>query len=167
MALAYSGSHDWLSSENAVTLPDAATWGGDLEYSQLGFMLKLGDALILWASKQQGVVALSMCAAEYVALSDSTQHFVQAINQLTQLTENSKKEIFCNNKAAVQASIDNHLRKWMRYLDCAFFFVNNTIRKHNIKVPWVPMGRMQANTLTKQLLGPALQQALAFLCVNG
>ncbi|MBW0464761.1 hypothetical protein O181_004476 [Austropuccinia psidii MF-1] len=33
-------------------------WGGKLERSQLGFMLKLGDAPILWGSKQQTMVAL-------------------------------------------------------------------------------------------------------------
>ncbi|MBW0526310.1 hypothetical protein O181_066025 [Austropuccinia psidii MF-1] len=144
-----------------------AGWGGNLEHSQMGFMLKLGDAPILWASKWQGVVALSTCAAEYVALSDSTQHFVQAINQLTQLAESFNKEIFCDNQASVQVSIDNQLRKWMRYLHRALFFVNNTIRKYNIKVTWVPTGKMQADALTKLLSRPALQQALAFLCVDG
>ncbi|MBW0510001.1 hypothetical protein O181_049716 [Austropuccinia psidii MF-1] len=49
-------------------------WGGDLKRLQTGFMLKLGNAPILWCSKRQGVVALSTCALEYVALSGSTQH---------------------------------------------------------------------------------------------
>ncbi|MBW0575017.1 hypothetical protein O181_114732 [Austropuccinia psidii MF-1] len=95
----------------SLNLWSDAGWGGNLEHSQLGFMLKLGDAPILWTSKWQGVVALSTCAAEYVALSDSTQHFVQAINQLSQLVKDFNKEIFCNNQAAVQVSIDNHSRK--------------------------------------------------------
>ncbi|MBW0468286.1 hypothetical protein O181_008001 [Austropuccinia psidii MF-1] len=60
-----------------------AGWGGKLEHSQSGFILKLGDAPILWASKRQSVVALSTCAAEYIALSDLMQHLVQAIGQLT------------------------------------------------------------------------------------
>ncbi|MBW0537405.1 hypothetical protein O181_077120 [Austropuccinia psidii MF-1] len=47
-------------------------WGGDFKQSQTCFMLKLGDAPILWSSKRKGVVALSTCTAEYVALSDST-----------------------------------------------------------------------------------------------
>ncbi|MBW0473193.1 hypothetical protein O181_012908 [Austropuccinia psidii MF-1] len=99
-------------------------WGGKLERSQSGFMLKLGNAPILWVSKRQTMVALSMCAAEYIALSDSTQHLVQAINQLTQLAQDFKKTIFCNNQAAVQVSINNLSQKRMRYLDHAFFFVN-------------------------------------------
>ncbi|MBW0478107.1 hypothetical protein O181_017822 [Austropuccinia psidii MF-1] len=148
----------------SLNLWSDAGWG-DLERSQTGFMLKLGNAPILWASKRQGVVALSTCAAEYVALSDSTQHLVQAINQLGQLDEGFNKEIFCDNQAAVQVSIDNQSRKQMQYLDHAFFFVNDTIRKHNIKIMWVPTKKMQADALTKRLSGPALQHSLAFFCL--
>ncbi|MBW0464017.1 hypothetical protein O181_003732 [Austropuccinia psidii MF-1] len=104
-------------------------WGGDLKRSQTGFVLKLGDAPVLWASKRQSVVALSTCAAEYVALSDSTQHPVQAINQLNQLVSDFDKTIFCDNQAVVQVSLDKKSHKQMRYLDCAFFFVNDMIRK--------------------------------------
>ncbi|MBW0558438.1 hypothetical protein O181_098153 [Austropuccinia psidii MF-1] len=133
----------------SLNLWSNAGWGGDLERSQSGFMLKLGDAPILWTSKRQEVVALSTCTEEYVSLSDSTQNFVQAINQLSQLAEDFNKEIFCDNQAAVQVLIDNHSRKQMQYLDRAFFFVNDTIRKHGIKITWVPMGEMQADALTK------------------
>ncbi|MBW0494048.1 hypothetical protein O181_033763 [Austropuccinia psidii MF-1] len=118
----------------SLNLCTDAGWGGDLERSQTGFMLKLGDAPILWSSKRQGVVALSTCAAEYVALSDSTQHLVQAISQLSHLAPTFDKTIFCDNQAAVQVSIDNLSRKRMRYLDRAFFFVNDAIRTHNIKL---------------------------------
>ncbi|MBW0527020.1 hypothetical protein O181_066735 [Austropuccinia psidii MF-1] len=130
-----------------------ASWGGDLEHSQTGFMLKLGNTPIIWISKQQGVVALSTCAAEYVALSDSTQHLVQAISQLGHLTQSFDKTIFCDNQAAVEVLINNLPRKRMRYLDCAFFFVNGAIRKHNIKVNWIPTAKMKADVLTKRLSG--------------
>ncbi|MBW0461665.1 hypothetical protein O181_001380 [Austropuccinia psidii MF-1] len=105
----------------ALSLWSDVGWGGDLECPQSGFILKLGDAPIHWSSKFQTVVALSTCAAEYVALPDSTQHMVQAINQLTQIKGKLGKTIFCNNQAAVQLSIDNHFQKRMRYLDRAFF----------------------------------------------
>ncbi|MBW0473206.1 hypothetical protein O181_012921 [Austropuccinia psidii MF-1] len=98
-----------------------ASWGGALERCQTGFMLKLGEAPILWSSKRQGVVALSTCVAEYVALSNSAQHLVQAISQLGYLTQSFNKTIFCDNQAAVQVLIDNLSRKQMQYLDCAFF----------------------------------------------
>ncbi|MBW0465820.1 hypothetical protein O181_005535 [Austropuccinia psidii MF-1] len=138
-----------------------------MEQSQSGFILKLGEAPILWGSKRQTVVALSTCAAEYIALSDSTQHLVQAINQLTQLAQDFKKTIFCDNQAAVQVLIDNLSRKCMQYLDRAFFFVNNVIRKHGVVVTWVTTQEMRADALTKRLSGQSLTQALRFLNVTG
>ncbi|MBW0565515.1 hypothetical protein O181_105230 [Austropuccinia psidii MF-1] len=105
----------------ALSLWSDVGWGGDLKRSQSGFILKLGDAPIHWSSKFQMVVALSTSVAEYVALSDSTQHLVQSINQLTQLTRKFDKTIFCDNHTAVQVSIDNHLWRRMRYLNRAFF----------------------------------------------
>ncbi|MBW0505800.1 hypothetical protein O181_045515 [Austropuccinia psidii MF-1] len=47
----------------ALSLWSDAGWGGDLECSQSGFILKLGDAPIHWSSKRQTVVALSTCGA--------------------------------------------------------------------------------------------------------
>ncbi|MBW0587856.1 hypothetical protein O181_127571 [Austropuccinia psidii MF-1] len=92
----------------SLNLWSDAGWGGDLKRLQTGFMLKLGNTPILWCSKRQGAVAPSTCAVEYVALSDSTQNLVQAICQLTHLTNNF------DNQAAVQVSIENLSRKQMR-----------------------------------------------------
>ncbi|MBW0461676.1 hypothetical protein O181_001391 [Austropuccinia psidii MF-1] len=142
-------------------------WGGELEQSQSGFMLKLGDAPILWDSKRQTMVALSTCAAEYIALSDSTQHLVQAINQLTQMEQDFKKTILCDNQSAVQVLIHNLSRKRMQYLNRAFFFVNNVICKHKVVVKWATTQEIQADALTKQLSGQSLTQALQFLNVMG
>ncbi|MBW0527841.1 hypothetical protein O181_067556 [Austropuccinia psidii MF-1] len=100
----------------SLNLWSEAGWGGDLEHSKMGFVLKLGKAPILWGSKRQSVMALLTCAAEYITLSDSTQHLVQAINQLEQLPGKFHKMIFSNNQAAVQVFLDNKSRKRMRYL---------------------------------------------------
>ncbi|MBW0518166.1 hypothetical protein O181_057881 [Austropuccinia psidii MF-1] len=105
--------------------------------------------------------------AEYIALSNSTQHLVQAINQLTQLAQDFKKTIFCDNQAAVEVSIKNLSCKCMRYLDRAFFFVNNVIHKQGIMVRWVKTWEMQADAFTKRLSGQSLNQALYFLSITG
>ncbi|MBW0484399.1 hypothetical protein O181_024114 [Austropuccinia psidii MF-1] len=153
---------------NTLGAAEPCHWlGGDLERSQTGFMIKLGDAPILWGSKRQSVVALSTCAAEYIRLSDSTQHLVQAINQLSQLAGDFDKTIYCDNQAAVQVSIDNKSQKRMRYLDPAFFFVNDTIRKHGMKAIWVKTADMQADALTKRLSGLILLKSLPFLGIKG
>ncbi|MBW0578591.1 hypothetical protein O181_118306, partial [Austropuccinia psidii MF-1] len=140
--------------------------GGDLERSQTSFILKIGDEPILWGSKCQSVVALLTCMAEYGALSDSTQHLVQAIAQLSQLQEDFPKTIYCDSQAVVQVSIDNQSHKRMQYLDHMFIFVNNVIQKHGIKVVWIKTQDMQADAMTKCLSGPLLISCLSFLAVK-
>ncbi|MBW0509113.1 hypothetical protein O181_048828 [Austropuccinia psidii MF-1] len=121
LTLNYLAHHSMApTTEHWELLDHVIGWGGYLERSQTGFIIKLGEAPI-------SVVALSTCAAEYVALSGLTQHFVQAINQFTQLTGHFDKSIFCDNQAAVQVAINNKSRKRMQYLDRAFFFVKDTI----------------------------------------
>ncbi|MBW0502832.1 hypothetical protein O181_042547 [Austropuccinia psidii MF-1] len=105
--------------------------------------------------------------SRHAPLSDSTQYLVQAINQLTQLAGDFNTTIFCDIQAPVQVSLDNKSQKHMRYLDHAFFFVNNMIHKYGIKVTWVKTGDMLADTLTKRLLGPSLLRSLPFLGANG
>ncbi|MBW0462235.1 hypothetical protein O181_001950 [Austropuccinia psidii MF-1] len=75
----------------SLNLWSGTGWVEDLERSQLGFIPKLGDAPILWGSKQQSFVVLSTCATKYVVLLSLTQHMVQAINQLTQISWNFDK----------------------------------------------------------------------------
>ncbi|MBW0536475.1 hypothetical protein O181_076190 [Austropuccinia psidii MF-1] len=137
----------------SLNLWSNAGWGGDLKRSQTG---KRTYTLGL-------KVALSTCAAEYMALSHSTQHLVQAISQLWQLVGEFDKMIFCNNQAVVQVLLDNKSHKRMRYLDRAFFFVNDTICKYSIKITWLKTDDMLADALTKRLLGPTFLLALPFL----
>ncbi|MBW0555004.1 hypothetical protein O181_094719 [Austropuccinia psidii MF-1] len=50
-----------------------ASWGGEHARSTLGFVVKAFGNPIAWNSQRQTIVAMSTCAAEYVALSYATQ----------------------------------------------------------------------------------------------
>ncbi|MBW0568607.1 hypothetical protein O181_108322, partial [Austropuccinia psidii MF-1] len=90
-----------------------AGWGGSLERSHSGCLMKLGNCPIFWFSKKQTAVAFSTCAAEYIALSDATQHLVQVINHLTHFVSPFKKQILCENEAAIGISANALSRKRM------------------------------------------------------
>ncbi|MBW0524225.1 hypothetical protein O181_063940, partial [Austropuccinia psidii MF-1] len=102
-------------------------------------------------------------------VSGSRPDLAFAVNYLAQHSMALTKTRWCilDHVAAVQISIDNLSGKHMRYLDRAFFFVNNVLRKHNIKVNWILTAKMQADALTKRLSGSLLQRAIPFLCVDG
>ncbi|MBW0534039.1 hypothetical protein O181_073754 [Austropuccinia psidii MF-1] len=50
-----------------------ANWEGDHQQSTLGYIIKVFGNVVAWGSKRQTVVAMSTCAAEYVALSEGAQ----------------------------------------------------------------------------------------------
>ncbi|MBW0466508.1 hypothetical protein O181_006223 [Austropuccinia psidii MF-1] len=143
-----------------------AGWGGSLERSHSGCVIKLGNSPIFWNSKKQTIVALSTCAAEYIALSDATQHFVQTINHMKHFADSFEKKILCDNEAAIGISKDALSRKRTRYLNRAFFFVNDTIQQFNITVKCVPTSLQQANIFTKRLSGPSTKAARELLCLR-
>ncbi|MBW0564398.1 hypothetical protein O181_104113 [Austropuccinia psidii MF-1] len=146
--------------------PTYTGWGGDYEQSQTGFLITLGGAPISWGLKFQTVVALSTWAADYVALSEATQHLVKTISTLDCLGVTTGKSIHCKNQATVSMATDNSLCKKMCYLLQAFFFVNNVIRSHNINTVWVSTSEQCANVLSKPLSGPLAAEARRQLAIK-
>ncbi|MBW0524022.1 hypothetical protein O181_063737 [Austropuccinia psidii MF-1] len=50
-----------------------ANWEGENQKSTSGYLIKAFGNIVAWGSKRQTVVAISTCAAEYIALSEGTQ----------------------------------------------------------------------------------------------
>ncbi|MBW0518250.1 hypothetical protein O181_057965 [Austropuccinia psidii MF-1] len=50
-----------------------ATWGGEHQWSTLGYIIKVFGNVVAWGSKRQTVVAIAACVAEYVALLEAAQ----------------------------------------------------------------------------------------------
>ncbi|MBW0474770.1 hypothetical protein O181_014485 [Austropuccinia psidii MF-1] len=149
-----------------VDLWTDASWGGTLERSHSSCMIKLANSPIFWNSKKQTVVALSTCAAKYIAFSNATQHFFQKINHMKYFANYFEKKILCDNEVAIGISKDALLRKCTRYLNRAFLFVNVTKRQFNIKFKWVSPSLQQANVLTKGLSGPSTKISQEHLCLR-
>jgi hypothetical protein len=92
-----------------------------------GFLLQHYGNPIAWGSKRQDMVAMSTCAAEYVALSIATQHLANLKIVLDDINPVTSYEILCDNQAAVLVATNNASRKKTRYLQRAFSFVNDFV----------------------------------------
>jgi hypothetical protein len=130
-----------------------ANWGGEHERSTSGFVVKMNGDSIAWGAKRQTVVALSTCAAEYIALSDGTQHLAALSILLEDIKHTVKMNIFCDNETAILIAGDNTSKKKTRYLIRAFYFINDFVRANNIKIQWTSTSYQQADIFTKKL-GP-------------
>jgi hypothetical protein len=126
-----------------------AGWGGKHEQSATGFLLQHYGNPITWGSKWQDVVAMSTCAAEYVALSIATQHLANLRIVLDDIDPVTSYEIFCDNQAAVLVATNNASRKKTRYLQRAFYFVNDSVQWNRVKLYWISNSNQLADIFTK------------------
>ncbi|POW17500.1 hypothetical protein PSHT_06371 [Puccinia striiformis] len=137
--------------EDAVKLYVDAGWGGEHERSTTGFILQHCGNPITWGSKRQDVVAMSTCAAEYVALSIATQTLANIKVILDDICPSQRFEILCDNQAAVLVATDNASKKKTKYLQRAFYFVNDFVRKYKVKLYWISNQFQLADIFTKRL----------------
>jgi hypothetical protein len=151
---------------SALQLWSDANWGGEHERSTSGYLIKHNGNPIAWGAKRQTVVALSTCAAEYIALSDGTQQLAQLNNLLIDMHHIIPMEVFCDNEAAILIAGDNASKKKTRYLSRAFYFVNDFIRQYDIKIQWTSTQNQLADIFTKRLGPNLVEKALQKLNVK-
>ncbi|PLW56744.1 hypothetical protein PCANC_01718 [Puccinia coronata f. sp. avenae] len=144
-----------------------ANWGGEHKRSTSGYMVRHNGNSIAWGSKRQTVVALSTCAAEYIALSDGSQIVAQLQNLLIDIEQTIPIEIYCNNEAAILIAGDNASKKKTRYLSRAFYFINDFICQYAIKIQWTDTHSQVADIFTKRLGPNIIENALEKINLMG
>lgn len=146
--------------QGGMQLWSDANWGGEHERSTSGFLVRHNGNCVAWGSKRQNIVALSTCAAEYVALSDSAQHLAHLNNLLIDIDHVVPLEIFCDNEAAILIAGDNASKKKTKCLSRAFYFINDFVRQYNINIRWTRTQDQMADNFTKRLGPNLIEQAL-------
>jgi hypothetical protein len=153
--------------EEGLDLWTDANWGGEHERSTSGYLIKMCGDSIAWGSKRQTVVALSTCAAEYIALSDGAQNLAAMSILLDDIQHTFEMKIYCNNETAILIAGDNASKKKTRYLIRAFYFINDFVRANNIKIQWTSTSHQQADILTKKLGPNKMEEANKKLGLGG
>ncbi|MBW0466422.1 hypothetical protein O181_006137 [Austropuccinia psidii MF-1] len=115
------------TNKQTLELWTDSNWGGSYERSTSGGIIKYAGCPIQWISKRQKIVAMSTCAAEYVAMGDTGQHLAHLINVLRTFNVKPQSSIHCDNQAAILITSDNTSRKQTKYLTQAFFFINDLV----------------------------------------
>jgi hypothetical protein len=139
-----------VTSDSLVTWSDA-NWGGEFQRSTSGFIITFLGSPIAWGSRRQKVVATSTCAAEFISLGSSVDFLLFLIPIVKSLDLNPPILLKCDNRAAVLVSDDNASKGRMKSLERNFFFVNDAVREHGIKLDWVSTSSNIADFFTKSL----------------
>jgi hypothetical protein len=122
--------------------------------STSGFIITLAGGPVAWASKQQPVVALSTCEAEYIATSYCACTVTWLRTLLTELSfpQFTPTPMFCDNTGTVQCTHNHpqhHSR--MKHIDVKNHFIRSCIDMGHISVKHISGSENIADLLTKNL----------------
>ena len=111
--------------------------------------------VILWSSKKQSCVALSMMEAEYVAWSASMQDAVWLRSFLQHLeivkTALEPMTIFCDNSAALAMAKDPKYHGKTKHIKKRYQYIRDVIIEKDVVLKHISTSNMLANPLTKPI----------------
>jgi hypothetical protein len=129
-------------------------WGvGDGRKSISGFFIMLGDSPLSWSSKQQVVVALSSCEAEYLSTTQCAKDILWFRNLFDALgfPQISATILLCDNQGTISCTHDPHIHTRMKHIDIRAHFIRDCVNKNLIDVIYISNQSNIADLLTKPL----------------
>ena len=126
---------------------------GDSRKSVSGFLIMMGTSPLSWSSKQQAVVALSSCEAEYLATTHCTRDVLWFRNLFAELgfQQTQPTSLFCDNQGTIACTCDPHAHSKMKHIAIRKHFIRDCIIKWLIDVIHVLNKENIADLLTKPL----------------
>jgi hypothetical protein len=129
-------------------------WGmGDERKSISGYLITLGKSPLSWSSKQQAVIALSSCEAEYLASTHCAREVLWFRNIFAELgfPQVDPTTIFCDNQGTVACTHDPHAHSRMKHISIREHFIRDCVMKRLVNVVYVSNQENTADLFTKPL----------------
>jgi hypothetical protein len=101
-------------------------WGmADNCKSVSSYIIECGGGPIAWSSKQQAIVALSLCEVEYLSCSYCTRQIIWLRSLFLKLgfSQPTATLLHCDNQGTVACSHDPHLHSRMKHIDIRAHFI--------------------------------------------
>ena len=138
---------------------------GEGRKSVSGYVMMIGNSPVAWSSKQQAVVALSSCEAEYLASTNAACQIMWMRQLLQELgySQPGATILYCDNNGAIASSHDPHGHTRMKHIDIRVHFIRNCVNDGLIDVQRVSGKKNPADVFTKSLPRILHQDAVGML----
>lgn len=118
-----------------------------------GYVIMCGDGPISWSSKQQTVVALSSCEAEYISCAHCARQIIWLRSLFSELgfPQNEPSVLNCDNQGTVVCTHDPHSHNRMKHIDIRIHFIRDCVNRRLVDVKHIPGVDNPSDLLTKPL----------------
>jgi hypothetical protein len=118
-----------------------------------GYIIDCGGGPISWSSKQQTIVALSSCEAEYIACTHCARHIIWLRSLFHELgfPQTQPSILYCDNQGTVACTHDPHSHSRMKHIEIRQHFIRTCVNNRVIDVHHIPGIDNPADLLTKPL----------------
>ena len=130
-----------------------ADWGGDPtnRKSTTGYIFSTMGGAVSWNVKRQPSVALSLCEAEFVALSRTTQEALWWKQLLQEIEGQRTIPIFCDNQSAICIAQNEGFNPKTKHVSIRYHFVKDSLERGDVALHYIPTQQQPADGFTKVL----------------
>jgi hypothetical protein len=118
-----------------------------------GFMVKCGNGPLTWSSKQQVIIALLSCEAEYITCSHCAHQilWLHSLFQEIGFLQQHPTPLYCNNQGTVTCTHDPQSHSCMKHINIQAHFICNAMNNSFINIHHIPGTDNPVDLLIKPL----------------
>ena len=140
------------NQEAQIVLYADASYGGENSRSQSGSLVTLYGTPVMWSSRRQDVVSMSITEAEYIACSETAKDSQWIAQLLKELRINVKTpRIFTDNEAALKLTKTQTFHRRTRHIEHRFHYIRELVDQGLIQITGIKGKNNPADPLTKFL----------------
>jgi hypothetical protein len=130
----------------------------ETDRSITGQVLMLAGGVVEWRSKKQGLVTMSTCEAEYVAMTETCKSILWHRQLLQELGVPQTKStvLHCDSLSAVRVAYDPVHHDRTKHIRCRYHFIRECVANKEVHVQHRPGDINWADLLTKPVERPRL-----------
>lgn len=137
-----------------------------------GYIVLLNGGPVAWSARKQPIIALSTAEAEYIALTNVVQELLYLQLLIGELYDAPSLSILilCDNQAAIVLASNSKFQSCTKHINLQYHFIHLHIKDGTFKLLYCPTDNNIADTFTKVLPLPRLQELhtmMSLACAQG